>query len=213
MNTNKVCILDYGSGNTQSVYNIFSSLLKNVVISNKPSDITTSTHIVLPGVGAFGSAMKKIKNNIPLDLLEDEVLKKKKLFLGICVGMQVLAEKGYEFGDHKGFGWISGTVEKINSNNLPLPHIGWNNIQVVKEVPLLENLDNQDFYFVHSFAFKEKDSKDGAAKTEYGEVFSSIVSKKNIFGVQFHPEKSQKTGKLLIKNFLNLSSRVLSASG
>ena len=199
-----VCILDYGSGNVKSVFNIFSSILKNVVISNKPEDITTATHIVLPGVGAFGSAMEKINKNIPLDLLETEVLKKKKPFLGICVGMQVLAEKGLEFGEHKGFGWISGVVDKLNSNNLPLPHIGWNNIKVVKKIPILENLDNQDFYFVHSFTFKEKDSKDRAAKTEYGEVFSSIVSRENIIGVQFHPEKSQKAGKLLIKNFLSI---------
>ncbi|MBU1131476.1 imidazole glycerol phosphate synthase subunit HisH [Patescibacteria group bacterium] len=204
MNNLRVCILDYGSGNVQSVYNIFKILLlEKVVVSNKTADIESASHIVLPGVGAFGAAMEKIKKKIPLDVLSQAVLKDKKPFLGICVGMQVLADKGYEFGEHQGLGWIAGEVIKMESGELPLPHIGWNNINIIKESPLLEKFDdNQDFYFVHSYAFKEKDASNVIATTEYGEKFCSIISKDNIFGVQFHPEKSQKAGRILLENFI-----------
>lgn len=206
MGKKKICILDYKSGNVQSVFNMMIMLTPKVVISNQIKDIISATHIVLPGVGAFGSSMKKIKNNIPLNVLEKEVFAKNKPFLGICVGMQVLAERGYEFGEHKGLGWIPGNIEKMDVNNLPLPHIGWNNINIVQKTPLTEQLDNnQDFYFVHSYIFKEKRKENVIAKTEYGKEFNSIISKNNIFGVQFHPEKSQKAGKILLKNFINLS--------
>ncbi len=114
MDEKKVCILDYKSGNVQSVFNMMLTLTPKVVISNRIKDIISATHIVLPGVGAFGSSMKKIKNKIPLSVLEKEVFKKNKPFLGICVGMQVLAERGYEFGEHKGLGWIPGSVEKMD---------------------------------------------------------------------------------------------------
>ncbi len=201
----KVCILDYGSGNVKSVFNLVSSLVDFVEISNDVKDITEATHLILPGVGSFGSSMEKIKNQIPLDLLEKEVKENKKPFLGICVGMQVLADKGYEFGEFDGLGWISGEVKKLDSGDLPLPHIGWNNINIARDTSLLAGLDSeQDFYFVHSYVFEESDENDALAKTEYGENFTSIVNKDNIFGVQFHPEKSQKAGKLLLKNFLNL---------
>ncbi len=201
----KICILNYGSGNVQSVLNIFSTITDNVVVSNKISDISSATHIVLPGVGAFGASMKKIKSNIPFNILEKEVLINKKPFLGICVGLQILADKGFEFGEHDGFGWIHGTVEKIDSKDLPLPHVGWNSIRLIKNSPLLKGFkDNQDFYFVHSYAFRAKNVESIIAKTEYGEDFISIISKDNIFGVQFHPEKSQKAGKVLLENFVNI---------
>lgn len=201
----KICILDYGSGNVQSVYNMFLTIVKEVVVSNKAEDIASATHIILPGVGAFNSAMDKIKSKIPLDILENEIIKNKKFFLGICIGMQILADKGYEFGEHDGLGWIPGKVEKMKVDNLPLPHIGWNNIEILKNKPLLEGLDNnKDFYFVHSYEFKEKNFDNVVARTEYGTKFNSIISKDNIYGVQFHPEKSQRTGKLLLKNFIEL---------
>lgn len=202
----RVCILDYGSGNVQSVYNMLSTIESNVVISNNPDDIVSATHIILPGVGAFGAAMEKIKNTIPMGVLKTEVFEKKKPFLGICVGLQVLADRGFEFGEHYGLGWISGTVEKIETGSLPLPHIGWNSIKIVNHSPLLDHFDNnQDFYFVHSFAFKEKNATNIVATTEYGQEFNSIISKDNIYGVQFHPEKSQKAGKVLLENFLKIS--------
>ena len=201
----KVCILDYGSGNVQSVCNMFLSLLKEVVVSNKPEDIVSASHLVLPGVGAFGAAMEKIKANIPLKVLEREVLEQKKPFLGICVGLQVLADKGFEFGEHLGLGWVKGTVDRIESGDLPLPHVGWNNIKKLKDSPLLSKFDdNQDFYFVHSYKFSEVDWDNAVASTEYGQQFTSVVAKGNIFGVQFHPEKSQKAGKILLNNFLEI---------
>lgn len=202
---NKVCILNYGSGNVKSVFNILSNLSDNVKISNQVEDIRNSTHIVLPGVGAFGSSMEKIKKNIPLKELTHQVIENKKPFLGICVGMQVLADKGFEFGEHQGLGWISGTVDKLDSGNLPLPHIGWNNINTINPNPLLQGLnDNQDFYFVHSYVFKNANNQNIVAQTDYGQSFSSIICQDNIYGVQFHPEKSQTAGKLLLKNFLEI---------
>ncbi|MBI2023017.1 imidazole glycerol phosphate synthase subunit HisH [Candidatus Giovannonibacteria bacterium] len=205
MNSKKICILDYGSGNVRSVFNILFALGKDVIVSNRPEDILAGSHIILPGVGAFGTSMEKIKKTIHLDILENEIIRNKKPFLGICVGMQVLADRGFEFGEHVGLGWIHGEVKKMSTGGLPLPHIGWNNVSIAKQTPLLNGLSvDQDFYFVHSYVFKEENNENVIAKTEYGEQFNSIISKDNIFGVQFHPEKSQKAGKLLLENFLSL---------
>jgi len=199
----KVCILDYGSGNVSSVKNLIDHLKFKSVISNKIEVLKKSTHIILPGVGAFGAAMKKIKKKVPFKTLENEVLNKNKPFLGICVGMQLLADRSQEFGNHKGFGWIKGSVKKIKSNKLP--HIGWNDIIVKKNTEIIEDLGiYKDFYFVNSFYFDPKEKKFVVAETKYGHNFCSIVQKKNIIGVQFHPEKSQKAGKVIIKNFLKM---------
>ena len=206
MRKTKTCILDYGSGNIQSVYNMFNIIADDVVISNTPQALESATHIVLPGVGAFGASMEKIKMRIPIDILEREVLKHKKPFLGICVGLQLLADKGYEFGEHRGLGWIPGKVVQLNAGTLPLPHIGWNSIEITRPSELLRQFEsNQDFYFVHSYAFQATNPENIIAKTDYGEKFSSIIQSENIFGVQFHPEKSQKAGQILLKNFLELT--------
>jgi glutamine amidotransferase len=199
-----ICILDYGCGNVLSVYNLFNTLTEEAVVSNKPDVIKKASHIVLPGVGAFGSSVQKIKLKLPLKIIENEVFKKKKPFLGICVGMQVLANTGYEFGLHQGLGWIPGKVIKINSKDLPLPHVGWNNISIKKKSPIIEHLSKSDFYFVHSFIFKPKNLDNVIATTKYQEEFCSIIQDENIYGTQFHPEKSQKAGKILIENFLSL---------
>lgn len=201
-----VCILDYGSGNVKSVFNLFSSIAEHVVISNDPVEIRHATHIVLPGVGAFSAAMRKIRERLPLEVLEQVVLNDKKPFLGICVGMQVLASKGLEFGECLGLGWMEGSVEKIDSRDLPLPHIGWNNISLMRNTPLLAGLGVEpDFYFVHSYAIHLKHEYDILATTSYNEEFCSVVQRDNIYGVQFHPEKSQRAGIKLAKNFLSLS--------
>lgn len=201
----KVCILDYGSGNTKSVFNIFHSLQSNTVISNALEDIQSATHIILPGVGAFGASMKKIHEQIPIEALKKEVLVKKKPFLGICVGMQVLADVGYEFGEEKGLGWIKGEVRKLETNDLPLPHVGWNNVVVDRSSPITKGFSEHiDFYFVHSFAFTPADKETIIAHSNYGSTFTSVIGKENILGVQFHPEKSQRAGTLLIKNFLDI---------
>ena len=203
MNHKSVCILDYGSGNALSVFNILTYLGYDTKLSNSPDDLKESSHIVLPGVGAFGASMEKINNRIPLDVLEEEVLQNKKPFLGICVGMQVLADTGKEFGEHQGLGWIPGSVEILDSKDLPLPHIGWNNIEIKQSSVLLENLkDYRDFYFLHSYTFHPKDEENVIAQTEYGSTFNCLIGKDNIFGIQFHPEKSQKAGQLVLKNFM-----------
>ena len=201
----KICILDYGSGNVRSVYNLIKYLNYESIISNDSKEIKKSTHIILPGVGAFGAAMKKINEKISIEILEDEVINKKKPFLGICVGMQLLAEKSEEFGEHKGLGWIKGKVVKLKSKILP--HVGWNNLVLTKKSSLFYGLDEKkDFYFVNSFHLMVKEKNLIMANTEYGEKFCSVVKKENIVGVQSHPEKSHKMGSILINNFLNLDN-------
>ena len=202
----KICILNYGSGNVMSVYNLINYLGYNCIVSNKAKDILNSSHLILPGVGSFSSSMQKINNTLPLKLLENEVLlNRNKFFLGICVGMQVLGQYGYEFKKCAGLGWIEGEVIKLQTNNSPLPHIGWNNISIKKNLSFFDNLHEiNDFYFVHSYVLKPKNIENIVSITEYDQKFCSVVKKNNIFGVQFHPEKSQKAGQQLIKNFLNL---------
>ena len=196
--------MDYGSGNVRSVYNLVSFLGFDVIVSNERDEIESATHIILPGVGSFGAAMKKITTQLPMKVLENEIINNKKLFLGICVGMQVLAEKGYEHGDHDGLGWISGMVKKLQVENLPLPHIGWNDIIIQQDSDLFTDLgDIKDFYFVHSYAITTDDSY-VLTKTNYERDFCSSIQKENIYGVQFHPEKSQQAGQKLIQNFLNI---------
>ena len=200
----KVCIIDYGSGNVASVFNVIKFLGYDCKITNDLDYIKYSSHIILPGVGSYSAAMKKIKKKISIIDLEHEVLKKKKPFLGICVGMQILSSYGYEFEKFKGLDWIPGKVCKIDSHKLP--HIGWNNIQIKKKSVLLNNLDaDYNFYFVNSFQFIPDDKEDIISITNYQQDFCSIIQRENIFGVQFHPEKSQKAGQLLIKNFLDLN--------
>ena len=205
MQNKSVCILDYGSGNVGSVLNMLQFLKYKCFVSNDPENIKKSSHIILPGVGSYGASMEKIKKSIPLDILENEVFKRKKPFLGICVGMQVLSEKGYEYGEHQGLGWIKGEVNKLETNNLPLPHIGWQEIQIIKSSPIFLNIKNSiDFYFLHSFVLKVKDENLIISKSNYNENFCSAIQSKNVFGVQFHPEKSQKAGMQLLNNFLNI---------
>jgi glutamine amidotransferase len=203
MGKKSVCILDYGSGNVGSVFNLLTYLDIPATISNKEKDISNATHLILPGVGAFGPSMEKIKKYIPVRFLTNEVIDNKKPFLGICVGMQVLADTGLEFGKHKGLGWIRGVVNKIESGNKSLPHIGWNDINILRDSKIIDGLSEiNDFYFVNSFAFEPQNKSYVVSTTNYYKSFVSVVKKNNIIGVQFHPEKSQKTGQKLIYNFM-----------
>ncbi len=211
MNKN-VAIIDYGLGNILSAQQSFlkvaneNNLKANVIITNKPEDIAESTHIVLPGQGAFESCMKGL-SSIPrmIDELTKSVINNKIPFLGICVGMQLLANISYENGEHKGLGWIEGQVEKLSVNNLKLPHMGWNEVKIINDNnKLIEGKKPNDYYFVHSYFFDCKHNKNIIGTTNYGKNFTSFVSKENIYGVQFHPEKSSKQGLELIKNFLKL---------
>jgi len=208
----KIVIVDYGLGNIVSAQQSFLKIIKDsffdaeVIISNQPSDICASSHIVLPGQGAFSSCIGGLKNIFGMiDALEESVLIKKKPFLGICVGMQLLAETGYENGVHQGLGWIKGSIKKLKVKKLKLPHMGWNNIQIINNsYEMSFEQKNNDYYFVHSYFFDCFDKKNIIASTQYGLDFPSIIGKENIYGVQFHPEKSSEQGLGLIKNFLSL---------
>ena len=201
----KIIILDYGSGNIKSVLNICKHLDENSEISNDVNKIKNCSHLILPGVGSFGSSIEKIKKNLPIDEILNEINIQKKSFLGICVGMQVMATKGFEFGEHDGLNLIEGTVEKLKTDKLPLPNIGWGNIKLNNNEGIFSNLNNENyFYFVHSYEFKPENYKHVIATSDYEREFVCAIQKENIIGVQFHPEKSQKSGIRLLKNFFDL---------
>jgi len=206
----KITIIDYGSGNILSAKKSFSRVIKKnkidaeVCISGNPETIKNSTHIVLPGQGAFETCINGLKE-IPgmIDELNNFVVVKKKPFFGICVGMQLLANNSLENGDHKGLGWIEGTIEKLPSENLKMPHMGWNSIKVLNK-KLKINPKETDYYFVHSYFFNCKNKENILSETNYGINFPSIVNKENIYGLQFHPEKSSDQGLDIIKSFIKL---------
>tara|TARA_B110001452_G_scaffold241656_1_gene223968 strand:+ start:476 stop:1099 length:624 start_codon:yes stop_codon:yes gene_type:complete len=201
----KICIVNYGCGNTKSIENALKFLGYNAFISNQTKDIKKSTHLILPGVGSFSNAMAKIKLNLNLKIIEKEVLEKNKPILGICVGMQIMSSYGFEFKKTKGLNWIDGSVVKMKNKPNIVPEVGWNNLIIhLKKNKLFEKIDERDyFYFVHSFNFKTLKKKEILASTNYNDKFTSIVYKKNIVGVQFHPEKSQSSGLRLLKNFVD----------
>ena len=208
-----VSIVDYGTGNLNSVSKALEvaaaeiSKKINIKISNKPKDILDSDKIILPGQGSYRQCALGVKNIPGLwDSLNEFVLIKKKPIFGICVGMQLFSEQGYEEQVTEGFGWIKGSVKKIEINNkdLKLPHMGWNEVNVVKKNDLFLDIKNlSHFYFVHSFAFEAKDEEDVICITDYEKPVVAGILKENIFGTQFHPEKSQSNGIKLLSNFLN----------
>ena len=201
---NIICIIDYGCGNTRSIQSSINFLGYKSIISNDNKVIKKSSHIILPGVGSYFNALSKIRLNLDLNFLKEEVFKKKKPILGICVGMQILSTYGYEFKKTNGLNWIDGKVVKMKNKPNIIPQVGWNNLKIqLKNNKLVFNIDHRDyFYFLHSFKFKVKNKKNITAYTEYNEKFSSVVSKENSVGVQFHPEKSQNSGLKLLKNFI-----------
>lgn len=220
MSVPTIAIIDYGSGNLRSAAKAFAHVMKeeglagNVIITGEADKVASADRIVLPGQGAFGdciSGLKKVDGMV--DALEENVLRRGKPFFGICVGMQLLADRGLEFGDHKGLGWIPGDVVpmKPNDRSLKIPHMGWNEMYCDGEDihPVLQSVtkrpDGQlsDFYFVHSFVFECKDRKNVAGLCDYGGPFVAMVAKDNMIGTQFHPEKSQSAGLELIRGFLH----------
>ena len=203
-NKKKICVIDFETGNIGSISNLLEKLNINFCISGRSEDIKSSSHLILPGVGSFFKAITKLKDKINLNVLNEEVLEKKKPILGICIGMQIMADIGNEFGINKGLGWIKGSIDKLDSKGLPLPHIGWNEVSIEKRHNLFFELESgHDFYFVNSYYFNLKNQEDMVASTEYGIKFPSVINRENIFGVQFHPEKSQKFGQKIILNFIN----------
>ena len=210
-----VAIIDYGSGNIRSAAKAFEHVIAennldfDVLVTDKASDVTSASHIVLPGQGAFQDCMRGLQNvEGMIGALEQAVLEDKKPFLGICVGMQLLATRGLEHGECAGLNWIEGEVAPIQptDKSLKIPHMGWNSIEFTQGCthPVLKNQQKTDthFYFVHSFMFESKHKENVLGIVDYDGAVTAIVAKANIIGVQFHPEKSQNSGMILLHDFL-----------
>ena len=206
-----VIIVDYNSGNISSVINSFKEVAKdkvNIEVSSDLNKIKSSDKVVLPGQGSFRSCVNALNKIDGLsNTLNEFAISLKKPLLGICVGLQMFADIGYEETETKGLGWISGKVSKINNQNgkYKLPHIGWNQIKIIKDSKIFKDIENNaHMYFVHSYEFIPDDKDVISATTEYSSNIVCSIEKENIFGTQFHPEKSDKMGLKIIKNFLNL---------
>ena len=206
-----VTIVDYNSGNISSVINSFKEVAKdrvNIEVTSDLNKIKSSDKVVLPGQGSFKSCVDALNSiNGLVEILNEFAITNKKPLLGICVGLQMFADIGYEEIETKGLGWISGKVLKINNQNkkFKLPHIGWNEISIVKESRIFKDIKNKShMYFVHSYEFIPEDKSVISATTDYSSNIVCSIEKENIFGTQFHPEKSDKIGLQLIKNFINL---------
>jgi imidazole glycerol-phosphate synthase subunit HisH len=200
-----ITIISYGSGNIKSFVNIYKKFGIKVRIAEKESDLNDDEKIIIPGVGSFDETMKKINKSGMRDKLDFYALKKKIPILGICVGMQIMG-KSSEEGSLPGLNWIDGVVKKFPQNlNFKVPHMGWNLIKKKKSSKILEDLDDDSrFYFLHSFYFQTISKDYVLAQTFYNFEFSSIINFENIYGIQFHPEKSHLTGLTILKNFINL---------
>jgi len=210
-----VVVIDYGSGNLRSAAKALEQAAGEsgqrlaVTISGKPEDVRAADRVVLPGVGAFGDCRRGLERIDGLmDAIEEAAIGRKRPFLGICVGMQLMAEAGHEHGRHAGFGWISGEVVSLvpREPGLKIPHMGWNVLTLTeagRTHPLLAGLaDGDHVYFVHSFHMVLRESASLLATTDYGECVTAAVARDNLAGVQFHPEKSQRIGGIILRNFL-----------
>lgn len=210
-----VAIVDYGSGNLHSAAKAFERAAHDsghdqpIKVTSRPDDVASADRVVLPGVGAFADCRRGL-DAIPgmIDALESTVCKKGRPFFGICVGMQLMAERGREYQITPGLGWIAGEVDRITPSDasLKIPHMGWNTLNILKPHPLLDDIplgpDGLHAYFVHSFELKPTQRGDLVAQADYGGPLTAIVGRDNIVGTQFHPEKSQRLGLRLIANFL-----------
>jgi len=207
-----ITVIDYGSGNLKSAAKALEAAAQNVnesskiLVTSDPKIIKESDKIVLPGQGSFGDCYSGIKKIPGLnETLNEFVLEKKRPILGICVGMQLFAKIGYESQKTEGFGWIDAEVRKINNMNkkIKLPHMGWNEIELKKDCFLFSNIKNKShMYFIHSYEFMTKQKDCVVATTNYGNSIIASIAKENIIGTQFHPEKSQKNGLIILENFL-----------
>lgn len=208
----KVTIIDYGSGNLHSLAKAVEKVAREVdfevIVSSNSEDIKTASHIILPGVGAFGDCINGLDSLDGVrEALTQAVINEKKPLLGVCVGMQMLADEGLEHGKHKGLGWIKGEVVPIKTSDpdLKIPHMGWNDLIVETDHPIFDGIKTGDHaYFVHSFYFKCKFPDNILAEVEYGDKITAAVASGNIVATQFHPEKSQEIGLRLLSNFLKL---------
>lgn len=205
MTNKKIGLLNYGSGNYLSVFNAINYLNYQIKEIIKPDDFSEIDHIILPGVGSYGNCMDKLKKMNLIDDLLQNIVFKKKYFLGICVGMQVLSTLGEEFETNLGLDIIKGKTKKLSTNKLKIPHMGWSEININKKSEIFKEIkDRSSFYFLHSFHLKADDTKLVTSSINYDEQVVSSVQYNNIYGVQFHPEKSQRNGLKLLKNFCEL---------
>lgn len=198
-------IVDYGMGNLGSIENMFKRVGVNAIVSSDFSEIRKADKLLLPGVGSFDRAMEAINKQGLRSILDEKALEEKVPVLGVCLGMQILTNGSAE-GKQRGLGWIPGEAHKFNVNDgLKIPHMGWNVTMPVQNSPLTQGLDdNSRFYFVHSYCVQTENPAHCILKTKYGQDFASGIQKDNIFGVQFHPEKSHKFGMQILKNFASL---------
>lgn len=199
-----VSIVDYGIGNLLAIRNIISKVGGNAVITDDPVVIRKSQKLILPGVGAFNYGMEQLKKKGLIDVLNEEVLMKGKVVLGLCLGAQLITQKSDE-GNMPGLGWIPGRTVRFNSEaGLVIPHMGWAEVEFVKTSPLWKGIDEARFYFTHSFHFELNSTEYITGVCNYGYKFPCSFEYKNIFGVQFHPEKSHQFGMKFFKNYLDL---------
>ncbi|MBD3166970.1 imidazole glycerol phosphate synthase subunit HisH [bacterium] len=204
-----ICVIDYGAGNLPSVVNALKTIGVEAVVSEDPRDVHRAGGVILPGVGAFGDGMRTLRELGMVDALRKRVVEEGVPYLGICLGLQFLGRRSSEYGDHEGLGWIEGDVVPIQPTDpsLRVPHMGWNEIRIEQDDPLLNGDSSPGvFYFVHSYhlSVDESDRQWVTATVEHGGALTAAVRKDNIFGVQFHPEKSQKAGLDLLRNFVEL---------
>jgi len=200
-----VAIIDYGMGNVASVQKALNFLKIENVITDDHEVIKEAKTILLPGVGSFVQGMKNLNDRGLVELLTDEVIVRKKNFIGICLGMQLIMEKGMEPFESKGLGWVKGSVVKFELQDLNVPHMGWNNIQVLNDTYYKE-CQTDDFYFIHSYHVVPESKKDIATTVNYGFDVVASIQKGNIFATQFHPEKSQNAGLSLLKTFFEINA-------
>jgi glutamine amidotransferase len=203
-----IAIIDYGSGNIQAIKNIYKKLTVECKFVSAPSDFQNVTKIILPGVGSFDEAMTQLNRSGMREVLDLMVLEHKVPVLGVCVGMQIMALCSDE-GQLDGLGWLDAKVKLFSEDNIKhkpkLPHMGWNEIKIRRDHPIFSSIDTEKgFYFLHSFYFQCNDNIDVLAETEYGSVFHCAVGRENIYGFQFHPEKSHSNGIHIFKNFSEL---------
>jgi imidazole glycerol-phosphate synthase subunit HisH len=199
-------IIEYGIGNIGSVVEACRRVGMDIAIASNGTELleADAERIILPGVGAIDAALDLLRQRGFMDVLSRLVVAENRPFLGICVGMQVMARRCTEFGDHAGLGWITGDVTRLaeKTDDLRLPHVGWNEIEATHDDPLLAGVDGECFYFVHSCGFRSIDAADVIAQSDYGRPFAVAVRRGNRWGVQFHPEKSSMAGERLLANFM-----------
>ena len=203
-----IAIIDYGVGNLFSLKSSFSAIGKEAVITNDKSVIASATHIILPGVGAFSDAAEKLRTTGMAEVVKNEAEKGKPL-MGICLGMQLLFDKSYEYGEFEGLGLIKGSVKPIADvipKGLKIPQIGWNALEFKKDTPVFKYIYNGDYvYFVHSYYLKADNESDVAARTTYNVDIDVAVERGNVMATQFHPEKSSETGLKILKNYIAMT--------